>query len=132
MNNISKPAIEREILNPNDSKACQESDIIKKIKANSDIFTDVFYSEFNRSTEANDFSPTMKLVNVTPAHKNINHSEKYNYPPVSILLDLSKVFKRCISNQPFLTILSKHQSCFRQGRIAQQNLTASSKSGRRV
>ena len=74
----------------------------------------------------------MKLANVTPAHKNINRPEKYNYPPVSILLNLSKVFKRYISNQPFLTILSKHQGCFRQGRNAQQNLTVSSKSGRRV
>ena len=66
-NSISKAEIEKEILNLDSSKACQDSDIpTKVIKSNSDIFTDALYSEFNRSLETSVFPPSMKLANVTP------------------------------------------------------------------
>ena len=95
-NSISKAEIEKEILNLDSSKACQDSDIpTKVIKSNSDIFTDALYSEFNRSLETSVFPPSMKLANVTPVHKKGNRSEKDNYRPVSILPNLSKVFERC-------------------------------------
>ena len=86
MNSISKAEIEREILNLDSSKACQNSDIpTKAIKPNSDIFTDAFYSEFNRFLEAGVLPSSMKLGNVTPVHKKGNRSEKDNCWPVSIL-----------------------------------------------
>ena len=45
------------------------------IKSN-DIFTDALYSEFNRSLETSVFPLSMKLANVTPAHKKGDRSEK--------------------------------------------------------
>ena len=63
-NSISKAEIEKEILNLDSSKACQDSDIpTKNIKCNSDIYTDALYSEFNRSLETSVFPPSMKLAN---------------------------------------------------------------------
>ena len=51
-NSISKAEIEKEILNLDSSKACQDSDIpTKVIKSNSDLFTDALCSKFNRSFE---------------------------------------------------------------------------------
>ena len=110
-------------MNLDSSKASQDSDIPTKI--NSDIFTDALYSEFNRSLETSVFPPSMKLGNVTPVHKKGNHSEKDNYRPVSVLLNLSKVFERCIYSQIaqfFDKILPKHQCSFRKGHSAQHSL----------
>ena len=45
------------------------------IKSN-DILTDALYSEFNRSLETSVFPLSMKLANVTPAHKKGDRSEK--------------------------------------------------------
>ena len=55
-NSISKAEIEKEILNLDSSKACQDSDIpTKVIKSNSDIFADAL-SEINRSLETSVFA----------------------------------------------------------------------------
>ena len=125
-NSISKAEIEKEILNLDSSKACQDSDIpTKVIKLNSDIFTDALYSELNRSLETSVFPPSMKLANVTPVHKNDNPSEKDDFRPVSMLPNLLKVFKRCIYNQiaPFFDkIRSKHQCGFKKCHSAQHSL----------
>ena len=125
-NSISKAEIEKEILNLDSSKACQDSEIPRKvIKSNSDIFTDALYSEFNRFLETSVFPPSMKLVNVTPVHKKGSRSEKDSYRPISLLPNLSKVFERCIYNQIaqfFDRILSKHQCDFRKGHSAQHSL----------
>ena len=40
------------------------------------------------STETSVSPPSMKLANVTPVHKKVNHSEKENYRPVRILPNL--------------------------------------------
>ena len=91
---ITKSEINQEILNLDSSKACQESDLPTKIiKANSDIFTEVIHKELNRDLEVGNFPCTMKLANVTPVYKKGNRSEKGNYRPVSILPNISKVFK---------------------------------------
>ena len=95
---ITKSEINQEILiNLDSSKACQESDLPKKIiKANSDIFTQAIHKELNSGLEVGNFPCTMKLANVTPVYKKGNRSEKGNYRPVSILPNISKVFERCI------------------------------------
>ena len=67
----------------------------------------------------------MKLANVTPVYKKGNRSEKGSYRPVSILLNISKVFERCIYKQMsqfFERIISKYQNGFRKGHSAQHNL----------
>ena len=46
---ITKSEINKEILNLDSAKVCQESDLPTKIiKANSDIFTEVIHKEFNK------------------------------------------------------------------------------------
>ena len=74
---FSKLEIKKEILNLDNSKACQESDIPTKIiKANSDIFPDILYEVFNRSLEADIFPSSMKLSNVTPVYNKGSRSDK--------------------------------------------------------
>ena len=71
------------------------------------------YSEFNRPLETSVLPPTLKLANVTTAHKKGNRLEKDNYRPVSFLPNLLKVFGRFTYNQIaqfFDKILSKHQA----------------------
>ena len=98
---ITKSEIYKEILNLDISKASQDSDIPTKIiKANADIFTEIFlFTEFERSLEIDNFPTSMKLANVTTVHKKGSQSEKGNYHPVSILPNLSKVFEGCIYKQ---------------------------------
>ena len=94
---------------------------------NADIFAEVLYNVFNRSLEVGEFPSDMKLANVTPVHKKGSRYDKGNYRPISILLNLSKVFKRCLHKQVsdfFDTILSKYQCGFRKGNGAQQCLIA--------
>ena len=94
---VTKSEINREILNLDSSKASQESDLPTKIiKANSDIFTEVIHKELSRGLEVGNFPCAMKLTNVTPAYKKGNRSEKGNYRPVNILVNISKVFERCV------------------------------------
>ena len=65
----------------------------------------------------------MKSPNITPVFKKNDRTEKFNYRPVSILLNLSKVFQRSIYKQLlayFDVILPKRQSGFKKGFNAQQ------------
>ena len=105
---FSKSETKKGILNLNNSKACQESDIpTKVIKANSDIFADILYQVFNRSLEVGTFPSSMKLAKVTPVYK--KGKGKSNCRPVSILPNLSRVFERCVYKQ-----MSKYQCSFRR------------------
>ena len=126
--NIPNTDIKKEILNLDVSKASQDSDIPTKIiKVNADIFAEVLYNVFNRSLELGEFSSGMKLANVTPVHKKRSRYDKGNYRSVSILLNLSKVFKRYLYKQIsdfFDTILSKYQCGFRKEHGAQHCLIA--------
>ena len=91
---ITKSGINQEILNLDSFKACQELNLPTKIiEANPEIFTEVIHKELNRGLEVGNFPCTMKLANVTPVYKKGNRSEKGNYRPVSILPNISKVFK---------------------------------------
>ena len=75
-----KSKIKKKILNLDNSKACQESDILTKvIKANSDIFADILYEVFNRSLKVGTFPSSMKLADVTPVYKKVSRSDKGNY-----------------------------------------------------
>ena len=116
-----KSEIKKEILNLDNSTACQESDILTKVvKANSDIFADILYEVFNRSLEVGTFPSSMKLADVMPVYKKVSRSDKGNYQPVSILPNLSKVFGRCVYRQmskPFDETFSKYQCGFRRALV---------------
>ena len=62
---------------------------------------------------------------ITIIDKKKSKNSKDNYRPVSILSNISKVYKRCIYDQMeayFETILSPNQCGFRKGFIAQHCL----------
>ena len=52
--------------------------------------------DLTRGLEVGNFPCTTKLTNVTPVYKKGNQSEKGNYRPVNIMLNLSKFFERCV------------------------------------
>ena len=98
MKAIYKKDIEKEILNLSVAKASQDSDIpTKMIKKNSDIFSDIFFKEFNKLLEICKYPFCLKMANVTPVYKKGNSSDKDNYRPVSVLPNLSKIFERFLS-----------------------------------
>ena len=75
------------------SKACQDSDIPWRIiQKNADIFTDILHSSFNNLTYQFKFPSILQLANITPVFKKDDRNSKENYRPVSILLNISKIF----------------------------------------
>ena len=71
------------------------------------------------------FPTGMKCADVTPIHKKYDKTGKTNYRPISILLNLSKVYERLMYNQifPFIdSVFSKFQCGFQKGFNAQHCL----------
>ena len=84
----------------NTAKVCQQSDIPTKIlKQNSDYFADYFYENINQCISKSIFPSDLKLADVTPVYKKKSKNSKDNYRPVSILSNISKIYKRCIYDQ---------------------------------
>ena len=99
---VSIEEIQKEILNLNNKKASQNSDIPTKIiKENSDIFEKVLCSFINDSIKSFTFPSCLKEADVTPVHKKGKKDKKENYRPVSILPVLSKIFERIMFIQIF-------------------------------
>ena len=112
---VSIEEIQKEILNLNNKKASQNSDIPTKIiKENSDIFEKVLCFFYQRFDEV-EYS----------IHKKGKKDKKENYRPVSILPVLSKIFERIMFIQMsafFENIFNKQQCGFRKGYNTQQCL----------
>ena len=67
---IDKEEILKEILNLDTSKACQDTDIPKKIlKENADIFADFLHTSFNGFVKKSEFPSALKQANLTPVFK---------------------------------------------------------------
>ena len=82
------------------NKASHYSDIPTKIiSENSNIFSNLICKSINNSIKSSIFPLCLKHAEVTPLHKKCNKSLKENYRPVSILLNLSKVFERSMFKQ---------------------------------
>ena len=100
-------------------KASQKTNIlIKIVKENVDIKTHFLYHNFNNSLSCSTFRTGMKYADVTPTHKKDDKSDKTTYCPISILLNLSKVYERLMYNQIFQyfdSVFSKFQCGFRKG-----------------
>ena len=116
-NHITKEDVIKEINNLDASKASQEDDIPTKIiKENSDIFSNFICQSFNNMIDVCIFPTSLKLANITPVYKKGSKNSKENYRPVSILPNISKIYKRClfkpISNH-FENIFLKFQCGFR-------------------
>ena len=81
-------------------KACQKDDIpTKVIKMNNDIFAGFKTKDFSNCVDKGVFPEEVKHADVIPIHKKQDKSDKDNYRPVSILPNISKIYKRLIYNQ---------------------------------
>ena len=109
-------------------KASQTLDIhVKIIKENKDLVSYFIYNNFNNALSSSQYPNGLKYADVTPVFKKDDKSDKSNYRPISILPNLSKVYKQIIQNQiyPFLKKnFSKYQCGFRKGFSAQNCLAA--------
>ena len=82
------------------SEATQSDDIPTKItKNNSDIFCRFFQANFNNAIELTTFPQQLKYADVKPVFKKDSRTDKKNYRPISILPNVSKIYKRCINKQ---------------------------------
>ena len=64
------------------------------------------------------FPQNLKNANKTPVFKKGDRNSETNYRPVRILLNISKIYERCLYKQMskfFDKILSKYQFGFRKG-----------------
>ena len=74
---------------------------------------------------SSNFPSNLKAADILPTHKKKYKSDIENYPPISILPTLSKIYERCMYDQMykyFDQILSKYQCGFRQGSNTQHFL----------
>ena len=101
------------------TKASQDNDLpVKIMKENADYFAEFICVQFNDSVNSSKFPSAFKCANITPIFKNKSRNHKTNFRPVSILLIVSKIFEKNMSNQLlsyFEKILSKFQYGFREG-----------------
>ena len=83
----------------------------KIIKNNSDIISKFFQANLNNTIETSTFPGQLKYADVEPVFKKDSPTEKKNYRPISILLNLSKIYERCLNKQLeeyFQALLSKY------------------------
>ena len=81
----------------------------------------------NASISASKFANDLKEADVIPICKKKSKLSKENYMPISILLNISKVYERCLYDQiskSFESRFSKFQCGFRKGYSAQHCLLA--------
>ena len=110
------------INNLDTSKATEQVDIpIKLIKDNKDLFSYFISGSFNNAANNGVFPNELKQADIKPIYKKESRNEKENYRPVSILPNLSKVFKLYMHDQLkdyvdkiLLTDLSKVFDCLPQ------------------
>ena len=123
---VSIEETQKEILNLNNKKVSQNSNIPTKIiKENSDVFGKVFCSFINDSIKSFTFPSCLKEADITPIDKKGKKDKKENYRPVSILPVLSKIFESIMFIQMsafFKDIFNKQQCGFRKGYNTQQCL----------
>ena len=93
---------------------------------NKDIFSPFITVMYNNSTHCSKFPNSLKLADVTPAHKKHERTKMDNYRPISILPPISKIFEKNMFEQ-ISSYIDKYLSpClfgFRKGYSTQHCLT---------
>ena len=78
----------------------QDTDVPSKIvKMNSDIFADFLHQNFNDAIATLALPQNLKNVNITAAFKKGDRNSETNYRLVIILLNISKIYERCLYKQ---------------------------------
>ena len=90
----------------------------KIIKNNPDIFSKFFQVNLNNTIETSTFLEQLKYADVKPVFGKDSRTDKINYRPISILLNVSKVYETCLNKQLgeyFQALLCKYQFAFQKG-----------------
>ena len=97
---INPECMSKIINNLDTSKATQQGDIPTKIiKDNKDLFSYFISASFNNAVNKGVFPNELKQADIKPIYKKESRNEEENYRPVCILLNLSKIFERCMYDQ---------------------------------
>ena len=81
--------------------------------------------DYNEAITTLNFLNILKHTNTRSVYKKDSRNKVHNYYPMSILINLSKVYGKCLFNEMvihFDDILSKYQCGFRKGFSSQQCL----------
>ena len=108
------------------NKSCQDTDITTKVtKNNSNILTDFFFLNLNNCIASSVFPSNLKFAEITPVHKKDSKNILFNYRPITILSNISRIYEKCIFSQIsdyFKKVLSRYQFGFCKGYSTQQCL----------
>ena len=100
------------IRNLNKNKPTTFNNIPAKILIESRDICSPFISDiFNESIVNSNFPSSLKMADITPAHKKDETTNKDNYRPVSILPSISKIFERIMEYQ-ICEYMNKHLSTY--------------------
>ena len=125
--NVDQSFISDKINSLDKKKSTTFNNIPTKILVeNEDIISPFITEMYNQSNCKSNFPKSLKLADVTPAHKKEDRTKKDNYRNVSILPPISKIYERSMFDQ-ISSYIDKHLSpflCgFRKGYSTQHCLT---------
>ena len=66
------------------------------IKKNYDIFSEFLFANFNDIILTSLFPEQLKFADIKPVFKKDSQNDKWNYRPVSILSNISKIYERLL------------------------------------
>ena len=123
---MTATSIREEISNLDCNKTTAVDDIPAKVlKCCADMVSPYLERIYENSVSMNVFPNSLKLADITPAHKKEETTKKDNYRPISILPTISKIFERKMYNQIYSYIkphLSPYLCGFRKGYSTQNCL----------
>ena len=124
---VNEPGIKDKINSLDKKKPTTFNNIPTRLLVeNNDIISPFITDMCNESISNVAFPDSLKLADITPAHKKEERTKKNNYRPVSILPSISKIFERNMYDQISLYInkyLSPYLCGFRKGYSTQHCLT---------
>ena len=109
--NVSESMVQKQIASLNKTKPTTFNNIPTRILIeNSDIISQFIMDIYKNSNAKLEFPPTLKLADITPAHKKGDRTI-YDYRSVSILPSISKIFERNMYD-PIYSYIDKYLSPF--------------------
>ena len=97
-------------LNP--IKASQATDKpFKIIKKNNDVVSFYFFRDFNNALSSCSFHTALKYADVRSAFEKDDNTDKKNYRPISILPNLSKVYKKLMYARRYPFFIKSFRKC---------------------
>ena len=97
---VTKEVVLKEIDSLDTTKLPQDTDTPTKIiKQNLDTFASFICKSFSNMIDSSTFPAALKLAYIKPVFKKGSKNSKENYRPVSILPNISKIYKRCMYKQ---------------------------------